>query len=427
MKVLWTTNVLLPDAAAASEVPAEWGGSWLVALARTLNRMAPEVVLGVATMHPMARPGRYVVDGITHYVVRCKKGEYARVPSDPLRHRFLEVFEDFKPDLVHIHGSELNYGWVVSDVAPDVPRLLSIQGLIGECQKVYWGDIPFRDLIRFRTLRDWLLLDGLIEQRWKWQRRARMERKILSRVPHIVGRTLWDKGHSREINPDSSYFHCAEIMRPEFYASAWDIRTAEPRTIFAASAVYPLKGFHVLLRAVRLLKREYPDVKVRVAGSTFSYSTDKWPLRRRLGIGGYQKYLLDRIREYGLRDAVLPLGGLDAAEMAAELCTARVFVLPSFIENGSNSLAEAMLVGTPCVASYVGGIPSTLGDGVDDICFPRNDEAVLAERIRRLFEDSELCQSLSDNARHRARNTHDPERIVHEMLTIYWHVLRSCM
>ena len=321
MRVLWTTNILLPDAAAASGMPAGWGGSWLVALARALNRMAPEVVLGVATMHPLARPGTYVVDDVTYYVVRCKNGENARVPSDPLRHRFSEVIADFKPDLIHIHGSEFNYGWVVSDVAPDVPRLLSIQGLIGESQKVYWGNISFKDLVRYRSFREWFFLDGMIEHKWKWWRRARMERAILRRVSHIVGRTLWDRGHIRKIRPLSSYYHCSEFMRPEFYESAWDIRSAEPRTIFTTSSGYPLKGFHVLLDAVRRLKQDYREIQIRIAGSTFSYDTHLWPLRRRLGVGGYRQVAArqdPRLRPPGSRGtAWWPRRGGDGAGIAA--------------------------------------------------------------------------------------------------------------
>jgi len=419
MRVLWTTNILLPDAAAASGIPAGWGGSWLVALARALNRMAPEVVLGVATMHPLARPGAYVVDGITYYVVRCKNGENARAPSDSLRLRFSHVIEDFKPDLVHIHGSEFNYGWVVSDVAPDIPRLLSIQGLIGEYRKVYWGNISFKDLVRYRSFREWLYLDGMIEQKWKWWRRARMEQTTLRRVSHIVGRTHWDRGHIRKIHPSSSYYHCGELMRPEFYESAWDIGSAEPRTLFAASSGYPLKGFHVLLDAVRRLKQDYREIQIRVAGSTFSYDTHRWPLRRRLGVGGYARYLLDKIRAYGLRDAVVPLGGLSGAEIVRELRRARGFVLPSLIENSPNSLAEAMLVGTPIIATNTGGIPSMLRDGVDGLCFPPGESAVLAQRIRSLFENDDLCRKLSQSARNQARNTHDPERILCDLLNIY--------
>ena len=46
--------------------------------------------------------------------------------------------------------------------------------------------------------------------------------------------------------------------------------------------------------------------------------------------------------------------------MLEEYLKAHVYILPSTIENSSNSLSEAMLLGVPSVASYVGGTPDLL-------------------------------------------------------------------
>ena len=60
-----------------------------------------------------------------------------RPPTDSLRREFAKVIADFRPDLIHVNGSEYNYGWIISQVAPSVPTVLSIQGLLGPCAKVY--------------------------------------------------------------------------------------------------------------------------------------------------------------------------------------------------------------------------------------------------------------------------------------------------
>ena len=62
-----------------------------------------------------------------------------------------------------------------------------------------------------------------------------------------------------------------------------------------------------------------------------------------------------RIRE--LEDKVSFLGPLNAEQMKAEYLRSNVFLCPSSIENSPNSLGEAQMLGVPCVASYVGGIP----------------------------------------------------------------------
>ena len=70
--------------------------------------------------------------------------------------------------------------------------------------------------------------------------------------------------------------------------------------------------------------------------------------------------------------------------MARELTRSHAFVISSYIENSPNSLAEAMLVGMPCVASFVGGIPSMVDDGRTGLLYPVDDVALLAAQIRQV-------------------------------------------
>jgi glycosyltransferase involved in cell wall biosynthesis len=116
---------------------------------------------------------------------------------------------------------------------------------------------------------------------------------------------------------------------------------------------------------------------------------------------------------------IVPFAALDASEMANELQNAHVFALPSLIENSPNSLAESMLIGTPAVASYVGGVPSMARDEESVLFFPPDDEAVLAEQIRRIFLDDGLARRLSEGASAVARARHSKDRIVKDMLAIY--------
>lgn len=421
MRVLWTSNIPLSDVATKMGLPDAPSGSWMSALADALAARCGEIVLGVATMHPKAPAGKHVIRGVAYYIMPCGRGDAARPPNHRLRRRFSEVLEDFRPDLIHVNGSEYNYGLIASDVAPHVPTVLSIQGLVGQCAKVYWGGMSLGDLLRFRTLRDWLRLDGLIEQRWKWRRRSRMEVETLQRMGHIIGRSVWDRAHARAVNPGATYYFGQELLRREFFETAWDLSNVKRGTIFACAGGYPLKGLHVLLEAIHLLKPDYPGIRLRIPGIRLDPHT-WW---ERLRLDGYRKYLIHRIHALGLERHVSALGVLNARRMADELAAAHVFVAPSFIENLSNSLAEAMLVGTPCVASYVGGMISTVHDRVEAFSFPAGDAAILAERIRSLFENDALALTLSENARRRARERHNPEEIVQQTMAIYRSVLQK--
>ena len=248
-----------------------------------------------------------------------------------------------------------------------------------------------------------------------------MRRRSFAALRHVVGRTVWDRAYTRVANPDAVYHTGQELLRPEFFDERWRLGNACRGTIFACAAGYPLKGLHVLLEAVCLLKQDYPGIRLRIPG--IKLDPGSWPERIRRD--GYWKYLTHRIRAMGLKDNIIALGVLDAKAMADELAKAHVFVAPSFVENLSNSLAEAMLVGTPCVASYVGGMVSTVHDRVEALSCPAGDATMLAERIRSLFADDALAQALSENARRTARARHDPAQITQQIVSIYRAVLED--
>ena len=155
-----------------------------------------------------------------------------------------------------------------------------------------------------------------------------------------------------------------------------------------------------------LLRRDYPTIKLRLAGTVSERS-------------GYGRFLRRRIDELGLEDAVEFTGFLDEARMTEALLRAHVFVIASYIENSPNSLAEAMLLGLPCVAGYTGGIPDMVESEVTGLLYPVGDVPLLADRIRRIFTDDRLATSLGANARGVALQRHDPELVTGQLLNAY--------
>ena len=171
-----------------------------------------------------------------------------------------------------------------------------------------------------------------------------------------------------------------------------------------------MKGFHWLLRAVALLKEQFPQVRVKLADNVVQDGADA---------NGYDRYLWSLIRSLQLERHVIMLGPLDSAGMARELSRAHVYVTPSLVENRCNSLAEAMLVGTPAVVSLAGGMISTVKDRATALCFPLGDYAMLAECVRMLFTDDELAARLAAKAREVAVSRHDYAVVGRKLLQIY--------
>jgi len=420
LKVLWLTNSLLPDHAAALGKPISHRGGWMAALAHELA-LDERIELAVATNTTVAAISIETVNGVRYYGVpqRAAKIKPRRLPAWIIT-GYRDVIQDFQPDVLHVHGTEYFHGLLTSRRHLPVLTVISIQGIIDVCSRHYLGTLPWRVLFLKRTLRDWVRLDGLLEQKVKWAYRAKWEREIFESHTCFIGQTQWDRAHLRQINPTATYFHHDRVLRQPFYQVQWDITRVQRYSIFTSSASYPLKGFHVLLRAVAILKKEFPDITIRTPLAAFYPGlVGMKRIWRNIRSGGYARFLTDLILRYGLESHVVGYPMLDAECMADHLVRTHVFVLPSFIENESVSLAEAMIVGAPSVASYVGGVPSMAKDEKSALFFPSGDEAVLAHQIRRVFLDDQLAGYLSDQARETARKRHDREKIVNSMMDVY--------
>lgn len=419
MRVLWLTYYTLPDLARAlGQMPAIRGG-WVSSLAEALVKRG-QLELAIATNIKHGTRYEETINGIRYYAVPSRRGRPSgRFLSASLIREYQRIEQEFRPDLVHVHGTEYCHGLLTGRGYLKTPAVISIQGIMDMCARYYWSDIPCFDLLVSRTCRDWIRRDGLLEQKLRWHRRAKAEREIFQTNSAFIGRTLWDRAHLRRLNPVAQYYHVDRILRPVFYRRQWRAEDVRPFTILAPSAAYPIKGFHVLVKAVALLRRECPGIQVRVPLAYFATPPGIRGLYARARRTGYADYLHRLITACHLTGHIKPLGVLGPEEMADEYARAHVFVMPSLVENSPNALAEAMMIGTPSVAAAVGGVPSMVTDGVEALTFPRGDEAVLAEQIRRLLLDGSLGSELSRRARATARHRHAPQRVVRDIMNVY--------
>jgi glycosyltransferase involved in cell wall biosynthesis len=418
LRALWFTNVPLPEAVSAIGRRPSPRGGWIPALAVAAHSSG-KVEVHLASVVGNA-PGSETVspDGVTQHWIEepADPRELTLRPGPRLMGQCREIFDRVSPDLVHVHGSEYFFGLLTAEGLLPGPSVLSLQGLVSECAKFYLGGMGLREILRCQSLYGLLRGFGLLHDVRRWEERAReMEGRVLAGQKNFIGRTLWDRAHSRAANPTARYFHCHEVIREPFFARKWSRDRCTPFSIFAATASYPLKGFHWLLRAVAMVRRDHPEVRIRVADDRL----------RRTRWKSYSNFVLDLAAELGLGDRVDWVGSLGPEEMAAEFERAHCFATASLVENESNSLHEAMIVGTPAVASLAGGMPSGFTDRVDTLGFPPSDEAALAECIRMIFSDDGLARSLSEAARATARGRHASREVAGRLVGIYREILEA--
>ena len=157
------------------------------------------------------------------------------------------------------------------------------------------------------------------------------------------------------------------------------------RIVAMCSADVPLKGLHVVLRAMHALPPDVPADLIGVTKPTQGGTTEK--LVAELGIGWRVRFV----------------SGLSEQAVATLLASADVMVVPSLYEGFSLPAAEAMACGTPLIASDAGALPEVVGrDGLSAALVPPGDVAALAQALADLLADPARRAAMGANARRRA-------------------------
>lgn len=323
-----------------------------------------------------------------------------------------DLVSQWKPDLIHIHGTEAAYGLLTARGMVKCPAVISLQGLLGPCSEWYhyFGNNSFMDIVRMHRWLEIPVMRGHWMGFWRIRKMAKREQEIITGNRFFTGRTEWDRAYVRALNSSAVYYYEGNMLREAFWQERWNIGRARRHRIVFTNAGHPRKGTETLLDAVKLLQPHYPDIQVAIAGG----------ISRR---SGYGRYVRGRIVELG--HAAIELGQLNAEEMVKELVSSHVFVSPSFIDNSPNTVCEAQLVGMPVISTYTGGVPTLIDEGRTGLFVPTGDAPMLAARLRDVFEDDNLAARLGSQAREVAVKRHDPDSIVHEVVTAYEDVLRK--
>ncbi len=434
-RVLWVCNIMLPAIARELHLPYSNREGWLSGIFQRVQGADKPFALGVCfpvqnlSALPAGERGGigFTVQGIRCYGFRedlSRPEKYDR----GLEKVFGEIIHDFKPDMIHIFGTEFPHCLAaVRAFGKPEKTLIGIQGLCSEIARVYMAGLPEK-VQKSVTFRDLVRRDSLKKQQEKFVLRGRNEAEALRGCGNITGRTRFDREGTKKRNPKAVYYPMNETMREEFYTGKWEPGNCEKHSIFLGQGDYPLKGMHFILEAMARLLPDYPDVKLVVSGNNIIGNDS---LKQRLKLSGYGKYLLELIRRYRLTEKVVCMGKLSAKEMKERFLLSSVFVCPSILENSPNTVGEAMLLGVPVVASDGGGIPDMVTDGQTGLLFPAGDSAALAKAISRIWDEQEdgegltLAQRISIQASGHAITVHDGEKNYVRLLQIYREILQK--
>ena len=412
MKILWITNSPFPEAFEELNIQGPVNEGWIHSSATSLLSINENLFLSVVSFYKGNVIKRIAKNGIVHFLIPQNGVNKDHIDD------FKLIYYQLLPDVVHFHGTEYPNVLSFLKICNMEKVVISIQGLVSVIEKFYFGGISHIKLLSKITLRDISRIDTLFSQKWNMRQRGVFERSVIMQVKYVIGRTNWDRSHIWAINPSINYFSCNETLRPSFYKNQWTLKNCERHRIFLSQAHYPLKGLHKMIEAMPLILRSYPDTVVYVAGNNFFTN-------RGLRLHGFGNFINSMIRKNNLTKNIIFTGVLSEEEMCSQYLKSHVFISPSAIENSPNSVGEAQLVGTPCVASYVGGTSDMVIHEKTGLLYRYEETEMLAYLICRLFSDDNLANSLSESGKMEASVRHNASINATQLLNIYTQIVEG--
>lgn len=164
--------------------------------------------------------------------------------------------------------------------------------------------------------------------------------------------------------------------------------------------LYKTKGFEYLIEAIKKLINE----KIKISAVI-------------IGEGAERENLTNLIKKYKLEDNIILAGRI--SEAAQLLSAFDLYVCSSVKEGLSYTIIETMLNGLPIIATRVGGNPELIEDGRNGLLINSQDPEDLAEKIKKLMNNTELQQELSTQARIKAQKKFSLEKMLEETKKIY--------
>lgn len=411
MKILWFTNT--PSKASFAFGYKGAGGGWISALEGLIAK-EQNYQLGICFFYTGSEYKKLILDKVTYYAIPLKKqnglqrifSRQLALLNDEGSHYFDQVIQDFAPEIIHVFGTESGYGKILNNKFDKI--VFHMQGLLKPYTEVYFP-LGFNkiNVLKYSSISS--LIKGLsfFHGYLDLKKRAKREIDVVRHWKYFSGRTNWDRNYIKLLNIESTYFHCDELLRDEFFAEQWSVPVNSDlkKCVVIGTTINPsiYKGLDLIYKAIPLLK-DY-----NVCWKVFGLEEDNI----------LNKVVKGTISKGYKNPSIQFCGALGALELIAALKTCHFFVHPSYIDNSPNSVCEAQLLGMPVLSSSVGGVSSLILNNVNGFLFNPYDSYDLAGLLANLINNYSIALDAAHNARVTALKRHSPTEILKAVNHIY--------
>lgn len=296
----------------------------------------------------------------------------------PAARQFSRLVDDFKPDVIHVHGIHRQLSPSILGVArrravPVVQTLHDchhlcpadtlLRGGSEKCDPPRCGTYWYGPAISHRCVRGSASVSALLAAE-----------TAVARMRHS-----YERGVTRFVAP-------SRCLRDMMSRGGWNVPTdVIPNAVpLAECRVGAGEGFAVI---GRLTWEKGVDIALQAARQSEVRLTVA-------GVGPAEDTLKTRFPE-------AEFTGMLGKDAVAELVRrSRAVVVPSlWFENAPMSVLEAMAAGVPVIGSMSGGIPEQITSGHDGLLVPVGDADALADAMQLLANDPDLAVRLGNEAR----------------------------
>jgi glycosyltransferase involved in cell wall biosynthesis len=231
------------------------------------------------------------------------------------------------------------------------------------------------------------------EQKWLGNYLVKQERAILKKAQSILALSSYTKNQIL-LYGDHDEQDIQVVGYPidvHFYRPAQVLKSQ--RIIFTGRFMDPRKNIHLLLRVLKHMLEEQPDVELYLVGDQASDDLKK------------------TVVDLHLDKHVFFFERLDQAELLSFYQQSSIFVIPSWQEGLCIAALEAMSCGLPVVSTCCGGPQDFIQDGENGFLVPLDDEWAMTEKILLLFKMHTLRETMSVKARETILNHYSYQQI----------------
>ncbi|MGV8093747.1 MAG: glycosyltransferase [Mangrovibacterium sp.] len=304
----------------------------------------------------------------------------------------------------------------------EIPSVIYMQGVMSQIARHYLSGISFQELIKSITLRDILRWDWILKQQSNFFKRSLIEAKMIQISGNVIVENNWCELQCKSLAAKCNAYYSKLSINEVFFQEEWSPQKMSQYSIMSNASGYPIKGLHILLKAMSIIIKEYPEAKLYIPGEKSPFEKSVF---EQIKIGGYSKYIKKLIIKLKLKRNICFLGLLTNVQMAKQMAISNVFVMPSSIENHSSTLIEAMIVGTPCISSYVGGVPEYLTHTFNGLLYRFEEHEILAEHIIKVFLDLKFASKIASNGKTMMRSSRNSNNLRIDYLKIYNDMLKK--